>query len=182
MGTYTIGRRCKRCLTGFTVVKFVKGECCGDYCEDCRARKLYKPPRPAVRRVAMPPSERRYLAYRRNARQRMIMFSLSLRQFTSMWQRPCTYCGEPIQTIGIDRLDNTRGYEVGNVASCCRTCNQMKSDSDLISFLDRCASISRRMGPVDKSSVPAGKSSNRGFLPYRFSPEIIQADELTNTH
>lgn len=31
--------------------------------------------------------------------------------------------------IGLDRLDNAKGYEPGNVVSCCSECNIARSDN-----------------------------------------------------
>jgi len=47
-----------------------------------------------------------------------------LREF---WDAPCHYCGgEVTQRLGLDRVDNDKGYIPGNVVQCCLTCNHMK--------------------------------------------------------
>ena len=42
----------------------------------------------------------------------------------------CTYCGHkpnwPESRVGIDRVDNNKGYVYGNCVSCCFTCNSAK--------------------------------------------------------
>ena len=49
-----------------------------------------------------------------------------LREF---WDTPCHYCGgEVTQRLGLDRVDNDKGYIPGNVVQCCTTCNSMKLD------------------------------------------------------
>jgi hypothetical protein len=44
-----------------------------------------------------------------------------------------TQVGHRLRNLGIDRIDNDRGYEVGNLALCCYPCNKVKGNvfSDL---------------------------------------------------
>ena len=64
------------------------------------------------------------------------------------WRRKtpqvCHYCGIPesnlravgmksqiqrdVKTMGVDRVDSSRGYEAGNLVPCCFVCNQVKGD------------------------------------------------------
>lgn len=81
------------------------------------ARKLYK---------AKP--ESRYKTYKDSARYRGFAWDLSYEGFMKFWRLPCVYCGDAIETIGLDRIDPTKPYEAGNVEACCRHCNRMKSD------------------------------------------------------
>lgn len=43
----------------------------------------------------------------------------------------CFYCGGGIgkNGTGLDRLDCSKPYEVGNVVACCKPCNLVKNDS-----------------------------------------------------
>lgn len=81
-------------------------------------------------------------AYRSSARRRKKSWNLSREQAMELFKADCHYCGaEPSNTKtikgtpcqgsswtynGIDRVDSSRGYEVGNVVSCCLTCNRAK--------------------------------------------------------
>ncbi len=55
----------------------------------------------------------------------------------------CTYCGGKTDGAcnSIDRIDNTKGYEMGNVCSCCDMCNYMKSNSTLEDFFQSIINI-----------------------------------------
>lgn len=58
--------------------------------------------------------------------------NLSVCDFDDVWlmenvtSKPCIYCGK-IDTIGCDRLDNTKGHTKDNVVPCCKTCNNLKN-------------------------------------------------------
>jgi len=78
---------------------------------------------------------------RGNAIKRGIEWNLTKGQFIAFWKQPCGYCGGAIASIGLDRIDNSRGYEIGNIVSCCGLCNRMKSDMSRDEFLDHCATI-----------------------------------------
>ena len=70
----------------------------------------------------------KYTCYKSNAKRRGIDFELTFEQFESFWQLPCTYCGTDIETIGLDRVDSSKGYLIENVATCCWGCNARKGD------------------------------------------------------
>ena len=67
-----------------------------------------------------------YSVYKCNAKSRGLEFSISLEDLIGLWGLPCTYCGKPIETVGIDRIDNSKGYTKDNITSCCKVCNRMK--------------------------------------------------------
>ena len=64
--------------------------------------------------------------YRAAAKQRNIPFLLTEEQFKSFWQAPCSYCGDEIETIGLDRINNDGPYRIDNVRPCCSPCNASK--------------------------------------------------------
>lgn len=86
----------------------------------------------------------RYSAYKCGSKTRKIEFTLTKKQFTSLWQKPCYYCGSEIKTIGLDRVDNIRGYTIDNVVPCCEICNRMKRTQSKKEFIDKCKCIAIR--------------------------------------
>lgn len=67
---------------------------------------------------------------RRKSKAKGISWTLTLEQFTVIRAAVvCTYCQFPLPEVGIglDRLDNAKGYEPGNVAPCCTVCNRARS-------------------------------------------------------
>lgn len=64
---------------------------------------------------------------------RKLSWNLDYESYCNIIAMPCFYCnnlfGEPVQTgSGIDRIDNTIGYETNNVLSSCRQCNVLRND------------------------------------------------------
>ena len=70
----------------------------------------------------------RLAVYKRQAKQRELVWGLSDEQASALFAAACHYCGEPpLPLNGIDRKDNGGDYVEGNVLPCCRTCNFAKS-------------------------------------------------------
>ena len=53
-------------------------------------------------------------------------WKLTFEEYERLISDPCHYCDADISKArgsGLDRLDNSKGYEVGNVVPCCKACN-----------------------------------------------------------
>gem|GEM_PF-4823674 len=97
----------------------------------------------------------RYNVYEYNAKLRDIEFALSFDQFVSFWDKPCYYCGDAINGIGLDRKDSDRGYTIDNVISCCATCNYAKSKKlTTDQFVAMCKKVAKRF--QDQIIAPGG--------------------------
>jgi hypothetical protein len=75
----------------------------------------------------------RFAKAKRNAVQRHKEWNLTFEEYCSLLEKPCYYCaGELGTTIcygsGLDRLDNTKGYLIDNVVSCCKYCNSLRNN------------------------------------------------------
>lgn len=60
-------------------------------------------------------------------------FSISLEEFSTLFEFPCYYCSNILapktKTLaGLDRIDNAEGYCYTNVVPCCSTCNRIRGD------------------------------------------------------
>lgn len=87
----------------------------------------------------------RYRDYKRGAKARGHEFKLTIEDFSKMWDTNCYYCGDLIDGIGIDRVDNNIGYLVGNVVPCCPVCNKMKLTLRSNDFTAQCIKISNNL-------------------------------------
>jgi len=103
------------------------------YCKECR-NQFYQDNIESIKKrekqYALTPKGK-YMQYKHRAKHRSIEFSLTFEEFYSYWEEPCDYCNTPIETIGLDRMDNSKGYTPENVISCCRSCNRKKGSKPL---------------------------------------------------
>src|SRR3989337_1838601 len=78
---------------------------------------------------------------------RRIHWALSRAEFLAITSKPCVYCGVlwsketgkgrsfgTYKYNGIDRIDSTKGYVLGNCAPACRRCNEAKNDRTVEEF------------------------------------------------
>jgi hypothetical protein len=77
----------------------------------------------------------KYNYYKRNAKVRGLAFDPTKEEFSLVIKEPCHYC-QTTDSVGIDRVDNTRGYITGNMVPCCKRCNMAKNDMDKKDFVD----------------------------------------------
>lgn len=81
-----------------------------------------------------------YSARKTIAKTRGIKFTLTFKQFMTFWQKPCIY-GCNIATVGLDRVDSSRGYTMDNLQSMCEDHNKMKLDHSSEKFLQLCLQV-----------------------------------------
>lgn len=75
----------------------------------------------------------RYKDAQKVASKRDKTFTLTLEQYYEVVSKPCYYCDNKfgqavVAGSGLDRIDSSLGYEPGNVVSCCKNCNTVKSN------------------------------------------------------
>lgn len=75
----------------------------------------------------------RFKATIKAAEKRDKTFTLTFEEFARIIDLPCYYCANelyyPNETgSGLDRVDNSIGYEINNVVSCCKVCNSIKGE------------------------------------------------------
>ena len=92
--------------------------------------------------------------FQKKAAQRQLSWNLAFDQFKSMILDSCHYCSAPpsstrfsrmpwnskIPINGIDRKNNSVGYEIENCVSCCGICNRAKSSmsyQDFMKYINR---------------------------------------------
>ena len=73
------------------------------------------------------PSSTGFSKYVARARRKGLPFSMTRTAFDTVRRRPCHYCGG-VKSMGLDRVDNARGYTMDNVVPACTVCNLMKKD------------------------------------------------------
>ena len=103
----------------------------------------------------------KYKSYRRNARQRGIEFAITKEYFIKLIESRCVYCGDYGNPFnGVDRVDNNKGYAIGNCVPCCEWCNKIKMNHTRKEMIDHI--VKMFIYGVSISSIP-GNPSKRGF-------------------
>ena len=72
-----------------------------------------------------------YSEYKTRAERKELPFEISQETFQQYKDLPCYLCGKEVSdrhSNGIDRFDNTKGYTLDNIRSCCGICNYMKKN------------------------------------------------------
>lgn len=87
----------------------------------------------------------KYSSYKNSANIRKIQWKLDLEQFSTFWKKSCYYCDDPIETIGIDRVDSNGIYELKNCIPCCGTCNKIKLDLPQQKFIEQVKKIYKNL-------------------------------------
>ena len=80
---------------------------------------------------------RRFNRYKAKVLKSGKCFELTLQDVEAILAEDCcNYCGSSLPKVGIglDRIDNTKGYTKDNVSPCCSKCNKMKSDLTIKDF------------------------------------------------
>lgn len=92
--------------------------------------------------------------YKREASERNFSFILSKEEFKEIISKSCFYCGAmPSQKVirypsfvynGVDRVNNSLGYQLDNTVPCCWRCNRMKHTLSVEEFIDHLRKIVSR--------------------------------------
>ena len=85
-----------------------------------------------------------YIAYKASAKKRGKDFLITSDEFHTVTAQECYLCGKQntdTHSNGIDRFDNTIGYEFENCRSCCGDYNYMKRDYSFFDILEKCKQI-----------------------------------------
>lgn len=64
------------------------------------------------------------------AKRRGFDWNIKKEDYSYLVKSICHYCSGPLEAcgVGLDRIDNKKGYILGNIVPCCGTCNKIKGD------------------------------------------------------
>jgi len=105
-----------------------------------------------------------YNRYKHKCIKREIEITITKEQFDKKRQETCYLCGKENSEIhqnGIDRVDSSIGYIESNIQSCCGSCNYMKSDYSLETFLEKCTlvALNHKIVETNIQNVPIVKGN-----------------------
>jgi len=96
-----------------------------------------------------------YATCKFSAISRKIHFELTKEVFYEKRKECCYLCGKENNEThqnGLDRMNSEIGYIETNIQSCCGSCNYMKNNYSLESFLEKCTLIALNHKPVEEST------------------------------
>lgn len=104
--------------------------------------------------------------YKKSAKERNLSFELTKKQFKSLIEADCFYCGKKPQRRnrtstchgeyycnGIDRMNNSIGYTVENCVTCCSECNFGKGTMSKQDFLNWVKRVYEHTFSAEKEEV-----------------------------
>lgn len=122
-------RSCKGWKARYEFVKDLrKKQGIGSICSSCKNKQAneYK--------AVLSPNKRlmhRYSAMKSISKRKNLKSDITFEMYRELIKPQCFYCdgvfGRVTQSIGLDRIDNTLGYEQKNVLSCCNICNRTRN-------------------------------------------------------
>lgn len=105
----------------------------------------------------------KYSHFKCNAIKRGINFDLTNDDVLNICEQKCFYCGKE-RCLGIDRLDNSKGYTIENCVPCCGCCNKMKMDLEPNFFLEQIEKIHNNIETIKSSSTISKESTSKTIV------------------
>ena len=157
-------KKCQKCGIEKDLTEFHKSKHCvkgvRPHCKECRKeeKKEYTS-RPYVKEKARQRYQKnkeeirertkkhywtlngQYHQYKKRAKKSNIEFNLTENDCIPFYKTKCRYCGNDIKGLGIDRVDNKKGYVLENIVPCCSKCNFMKHTLNEIDFISHIKKI-----------------------------------------
>lgn len=131
--------------------------CCKNQCNNCAIKERGLKLRKNTTEVSI---NYLFLRYKKTAEDRNYYFNLSKKEFSDFITKNCVYCGSEPNSLyknkkskyhrfeflynGIDRVDNTKGYDFDNCVTCCKICNVMKASLSKLDFINHIEKIYKK--------------------------------------
>lgn len=86
-----------------------------------------------------------YHNYKKRAKKGNLEFCLTEEDCAPFYKTNCYYCNDNLKGLGIDRLNNSKGYIKDNIVPCCSTCNFMKHILNKDEFINHILKINKNL-------------------------------------
>jgi hypothetical protein len=124
-----------------------------------------------------------YSSYKARAERKELPFEISQETFTHYIDLPCYLCGKEVTDLhsnGIDRFDNTKGYTLENIRSCCGTCNYIKKNYEYDSFVQKLCLICNYQQDHHVAPSPYEEEKRTNVKGNKMTSEEKQSRDVTN--
>lgn len=94
----------------------------------------------------------RYNFSKQKAKKQNKEFTLTLEQYEQLLSKPCYYDGVSLlgeYGVGLDRIDNNKGYTLENVLPCCGNCNKIRGATISVAEMIEVAKLLKRLRSND---------------------------------
>lgn len=169
------GREYSRHVSSLQAKRYVPPQSC--LCKKGRESIVVSPSKPKK-----PPQDiivnNKVSDYRRHAKDRGFDYNLTFEEVKSLIYQPCYYCKHPARTCrkylntevyynGIDRVDNSKGYDITNCVPACHICNKGKASNSFESFISWITRIENFSGTVSLNKVDLREANNTHLNLYK---------------
>lgn len=107
----------------------------------------------------------RFLMAQRAAKRRGVDWKLTFEKYAPYCPMPCHYCSNNFGEVGVglDRIDNNKGYEEGNILPCCGNCNKLRSNRITVAEMVELVNLLKELrgGVVWTESMALRRAQNR---------------------
>lgn len=112
----------------------------------------------------------RFNRLKEDSKKRNIDLSISLEEFKLLINKNCFYCDnnlglKTIYGVGLDRLDNTKGYTLDNVVPCCNFCNIVKgyllTSDEMKKVANLLINARKDLSPIDSINLKKSLTKSR---------------------
>lgn len=109
-------------------------------CISCRAKQRLLPEKTKKRREWLYSIPARFRNAKKESEAINRLWTISETEYKFLAVQPCHYCKKTFFTMGsgLDRIDNTKGYELSNVLPCCKYCNGLRSNKLTVEEMEFC--------------------------------------------
>ena len=110
--------------------------------------------------------DKHYVNYIKGAGIRNMEFDIPVDKFKEMVQLPCHYCNSYTENevIGIDRMNSSIHYTVGNCVPCCSICNTLKNTMSKHEFISQIHKIAKNFKVYDSDDESESESESTRVL------------------
>jgi len=113
-----------------------------------------------------------FSSYKSRAKRKELIFNIPSDVFEVLKERPCYFCRTTKQKVGVDRINNIKGYVSGNCVPCCWDCNRSKSNKSLDEYKEYLLRFNKDLRLSDNPLVVHWFYDSDGGVHIRVAPHL----------
>ena len=113
-----------------------------------------------------------FSSYKSRAKRKKLIFNIPSDVFEVLKERPCYFCRTTKEQVGVDRINNVKGYVSGNCVPCCWDCNRSKSNKSLKEYKEYLLRFNKDLRLSDNPLVVHWFYDSDGEVHIRVAPHL----------